>query len=85
MAQFGKELWHLVTHFNAMNEAQIMMLVLAMVDVVMIANLLIMVIIGGYETFVSKIRMDDHPDKPEWLSHVNPNVLNVNVRRTLTW
>ncbi|MCT2291738.1 MULTISPECIES: YqhA family protein [Actinomycetes] len=85
VAQFGKELWHLVTHFNAMNEAQIMMLVLAMVDVVMIANLLIMVIIGGYETFVSKIRMDDHPDKPEWLSHVNPNVLNVNVRRTLTW
>jgi len=46
---------------------------------VMIANLLIMVIIGGYETFVSKIRIDGHPDQPEWLSHVNANVLKVKL------
>ena len=56
-----------------------MLLVLGLVDVVMIANLLIMVIIGGYETFVSRIKLKDHPDQPEWLSHVNANVLKVKL------
>ena len=60
-----------------------MLIVLGLVDVVMIANLLIMVIIGGYETFVSRIRMDSHPDKPEWLSHVNPNVLKVKLAMSI--
>jgi uncharacterized protein (TIGR00645 family) len=56
-----------------------MLSVLGLIDVVMIANLLIMVIIGGYETFVSKIKIDGHPDQPEWLSHVNANVLKVKL------
>ena len=56
-----------------------MLLVLGLVDVVMIANLLIMVIIGGYETFVSRINLKNHPDQPEWLSHVNANVLKVKL------
>ncbi len=83
VALFGKELWHLVSHFTTMTEETIMLAVLGMVDVVMIANLLIMVIIGGYETFVSRIRMDDHPDKPEWLSHVNPNLLKVKLAMSI--
>jgi uncharacterized protein (TIGR00645 family) len=60
-------------------ESVIMLSVLGLIDVVMIANLLIMVIIGGYETFVSKIDIDGHPDQPEWLSHVNANVLKVKL------
>ena len=60
-------------------EADVMLAVLGLIDVVMIANLLIMVIIGGYETFVSKINLDGHPDQPEWLSHVNANVLKVKL------
>ena len=56
-----------------------MLAVLGLIDVVMIANLLIMVIIGGYETFVSRIDLSDHPDQPEWLSHVNANVLKVKL------
>lgn len=60
-------------------EAQIMLGVLGLIDVVMISNLLIMVIIGGYETFVSRIKIDGHPDQPEWLSHVNANVLKVKL------
>ncbi|MBF6620321.1 MAG: TIGR00645 family protein [Patulibacter sp.] len=79
VAHFGKELQHLVADFNHLSEADIMLIVLGLVDVVMIANLLIMVIIGGYETFVSRIRMSNHPDQPEWLSHVNPNVLKVKL------
>ena len=56
-----------------------MLLVLGLIDVVMISNLLIMVIVGGYETFVSRMRLEDHPDQPEWLSHVNASVLKVKL------
>ncbi|MEV4421391.1 TIGR00645 family protein [Patulibacter sp. NPDC049589] len=83
VAHFMKELKHLVADFNDLSEADIMLIVLGLVDVVMIANLLIMVIIGGYETFVSRIRMSGHPDQPEWLSHVNPNVLNVKLAMSI--
>lgn len=80
---FWKELVHLVQDFSTMDEEKIMLVVLGLVDVVMIANLLIMVIIGGYETFVSRIRMEGHPDQPEWLSHVNPNVLKVKLAMSI--
>lgn len=80
---FMQELWHLgdevINHSQHVTEATVMLGVLGLVDVVMIANLLIMVIIGGYETFVSKIKLDGHPDQPEWLSHVNANVLKVKL------
>jgi len=76
---FWQELTHLVKDFSHLTENEVMLLVLGLVDVVMIANLLIMVIVGGYETFVSRIKIDDHPDQPEWLSHVNANVLKVKL------
>jgi uncharacterized protein (TIGR00645 family) len=60
-------------------ETVIMIIVLSLIDVVMISNLLIMVIVGGYETFVSRLNLDGHPDQPEWLSHVNANVLKVKL------
>jgi uncharacterized protein (TIGR00645 family) len=62
-----------------LNETTIMLVVLGLIDVVMISNLLIMVIIGGYETFVSRMDLDNHPDQPEWLSHVNASVLKVKL------
>jgi len=64
---------------TALNETIIMLVVLALIDVVMISNLLIMVIIGGYETFVSRLNIEGHPDQPEWLSHVNASVLKVKL------
>ena len=62
-----------------LNETVIMLVVLGLIDVVMISNLLIMVIVGGYETFVSRMNLQDHPDQPEWLSHVNASVLKVKL------
>ena len=62
-----------------LNETVIMLVVLGLIDVVMISNLLIMVIVGGYETFVSRMDLEDHPDQPEWLSHVNASVLKVKL------
>jgi len=76
---FGKELWHLIHEANALGEQQIMLIVLGLIDVVMISNLLVMVIVGGYETFVSRLGLQDHPDQPEWLSHVNASVLKVKL------
>jgi uncharacterized protein (TIGR00645 family) len=76
---FCKELWHLVHGAFALNEQQVMLIVLALIDVVMISNLLMMVIVGGYETFVSRLRLEGHPDQPEWLSHVNASVLKVKL------
>lgn len=91
--QFLKELWHLVDFSvfgheiegmeNFGGEATTMLIVLGLVDVVMISNLLIMVIIGGYETFVSRMHLDGHPDQPEWLSHVNANVLKTKLAMSI--
>ncbi|MBF8179634.1 YqhA family protein [Herminiimonas contaminans] len=64
---------------SKLNETTIMLVVLGLIDVVMISNLLIMVIIGGYETFVSRMNLESHPDQPEWLSHVNASVLKVKL------
>jgi uncharacterized protein (TIGR00645 family) len=64
---------------DRLNETTIMLVVLGLIDVVMISNLLIMVIIGGYETFVSRMNLEGHPDQPEWLSHVNASVLKTKL------
>ncbi len=76
---FLKELVHLVMGVNSLTEQTIMLIVLGLIDVVMISNLLVMVIVGGYETFVSRLRLKGHPDQPEWLSHVNATVLKVKL------
>jgi uncharacterized protein (TIGR00645 family) len=87
--QFFIELWHITgVAFSSPGSVKdpstvIMLGVLGLIDVVMIANLLIMVIIGGYETFVSRLHIDDHKDQPEWLSHVNAGVLKVKLATAL--
>lgn len=75
--KFTKSLYYLLVNLNEMDSDTIMMLaVLNLIDVVMIANLLVMVIVGGYETFVSKLNVDD---QPEWLDHVNATILKVKL------
>jgi len=80
---FMIELWHLVSGVRQLSETDIMLVVLGLIDVVMIANLLIMVIVGGYETFVSRLNLKGHPDEPEWLSHVNAGLLKVKLATAL--
>ena len=76
---FLKELLHLVMTSTSVTEQGAMLIVLGLIDVVMISNLLIMVIVGGYETFVSRMELNRHPDQPEWLSHVNASVLKIKL------
>jgi uncharacterized protein (TIGR00645 family) len=76
---FLKELWMLIIGAVSHSEQKMMLIVLGLIDVVMISNLLMMVIVGGYETFVSRLKLQDHPDQPEWLNHVNASVLKVKL------
>jgi len=80
---FMIELIHLIAKTTTIGEAEIMLVVLGLIDVVMISNLLIMVIIGGYETFVSRLNLDEHPDQPEWLSHVNAATMKIKLSMAL--
>lgn len=80
---FMVELWHLLEKTPGIKETEIIIIVLGLIDVVMISNLLIMVIVGGYETFVARLYLEDHPDQPEWLSHVNAGVLKVKLATAL--
>ena len=79
--QFWIELYHLIAMManKDMTETALMLVVLGLIDVVMISNLLVMVILGGWETFVSRLELENHPDQPEWLSHVNAGVLKVKL------
>ncbi len=94
--RFLVELWHLINFALFQHAAPasvptgvtdtetiVMLSVLGLIDVVMIANLLIMVIVGGYETFVSRLNLEGHPDQPEWLSHVNAGILKVKLAMAL--
>ncbi len=76
---FVKELKHLFMNSFEITEQTMMLAVLGLIDVVMISNLLVMVIVGGYETFVSRLNLQGHPDQPEWLSHVNASVLKIKL------
>lgn len=80
---FAVELTHLVQRIQTVTETEIMLIVLGLIDVVMIANLLLMVIVGGYETFVSRLYLEDNPDQPEWLQHVNAGTMKVKLAMAL--
>jgi uncharacterized protein (TIGR00645 family) len=80
--QFWEELIHLIkvmVSAQSVTETELMLVVLGLIDTVMISNLLVMVIVGGWETFVSRMGLEGHPDEPEWLSHVNAGVLKVKL------
>src|SRR3990167_3980192 len=81
--EFGVSLSHLVMQANTLNETTIMLHALDLIDVVMIANLLIMVIIGGYETFVSRLNLKAHRDSPDWLDEVNAGTLKIKLALSL--
>jgi uncharacterized protein (TIGR00645 family) len=81
--KFLIKLWDLTINLGILKEDDILLNVLSLIDVVMIANLLVMVIIGGYEIFVSRLDVQDHRDQPEWLAHVDAGVLKVKLGMAL--
>jgi len=81
--KFIQELVNLLWNATAFTETEIMLSVLGLIDIVMVANLLVMVIVGGYDVFVSRLSIDTHPDKPEWLDHVNAGTMKIKLAVSL--
>ena len=81
--KFLIELWEMVRHINQNEETVFMLGVLGLIDVTMVANLLTMVIIGGYATFVSKLDLESHPDRPDWLTHIDPGTIKIKLAASL--
>jgi uncharacterized protein (TIGR00645 family) len=81
--KFLVELWEMIRHINQQQETIFMLSVLGTIDVTVVANLLTMVIIGGYATFVSKLDLEGHPDQPEWLTHIDPGTIKIKFAASL--
>ncbi|MEX2492972.1 MAG: TIGR00645 family protein [Nitrospirales bacterium] len=81
--KFLAELWHMVHELGELTETVFMLGILTLVDITMVANLLTMVVIGGYATFVSKLSLENHPDRPDWLSHIDPGTIKVKLAASL--
>src|SRR3984957_5924282 len=81
--RFAVEVFQLLISANHMSEREVMMSVLGLIDIVLISNLLVMVIIGGYETYVSRLNLEGHPDEPEWLDHVSTGTLKIKLAQSL--
>jgi uncharacterized protein (TIGR00645 family) len=79
--EFFRNLWEVIELIviTRSPDRHVILEVLELVDIVMVANLLIMVIVGGYESFVSRLDLDDHPDQPEWLAHINSGSLKIKL------
>ncbi|HYM36879.1 MAG TPA: TIGR00645 family protein, partial [Nitrospiraceae bacterium] len=81
--KFVAELWEMMHNVRELTETIFMLSILSLIDITMVANLLTMVVIGGYATFVSKLDLDTHKDRPEWLSHVDPGTIKVKLAASL--
>ncbi|MEY2747087.1 MAG: hypothetical protein RL112_2129 [Planctomycetota bacterium] len=81
--KFAEHLWHMIHDVGSLGETEIMLGVLTLVDITMVANLLVMVIVGGWATFVSRLDIDGHPDKPDWLEHIDAGTMKVKLAGSL--
>ncbi|MCA9460494.1 MAG: TIGR00645 family protein [Nitrospira sp.] len=81
--KFLMELWHMIHDLGDLSETMFMLGILSLIDITMVANLLTMVVIGGYATFVSKLDLEGHPDRPDWLTHVDPGTIKIKLAASL--
>ena len=79
LVKFGQELIHTVPNIMTLSESEVVLAVLALVDLSLVANLLLIVIFSGYENFVSKINTAGHEDRPEWMGQVDFSSLKIKV------
>ncbi len=77
--KFVQEFWHIASHVVSMSESDVVIGILALVDLSLVGSLLLMIIFSGYEIFISKINLDSHEDRPEWMGKVNFSGLKLKV------
>lgn len=66
-----QETWHFVSHALSFTEAEVILGVLALIDLTFTGSLIVIVIFSGYENFVSRIDSIDHQDWPEWMAKID--------------
>ncbi|MBB1093581.1 TIGR00645 family protein, partial [Rhodopseudomonas palustris] len=80
LIKFGQEFIHIIPHIFDSTGTQLILYILQLVDLVLIANLLLMIIFSGYENFVSKIDMiEEHVDRPEWMGKIDSSALKLKL------
>jgi uncharacterized protein (TIGR00645 family) len=77
--KFIQEFWHLLSHVLTTPEADVIISILALVDMALVGSLLLMIIFSGYEIFVSKINVANHEDRPDWMGKVDFSGLKLKV------
>jgi uncharacterized protein (TIGR00645 family) len=81
--KFAKEIIHLVTITETSSETKFLLAVLTLIDIAMVANLITMVVIGGYATFVTKLNLHEGADRPDWLAHIDPGAIKIKLATSL--
>jgi len=77
--KFVQEFWHIASHVVSMSESDVVIGILALVDLSLVGSLLLMIIFSGYEIFISKIDVGANEDRPEWMGKVNFSGLKLKV------
>lgn len=83
LTKFFQELFHVFEKTMKLTEISMMLKILSLIDISMVMNLLVMVTIGGYSIFVSKIDVDMHDDKPLWLEGLDAGQLKIKLATSL--
>jgi uncharacterized protein (TIGR00645 family) len=81
--KFFQELWHLLGHVAEIAESDMVLVILAMIDMALVASLVLMVMFSGYENFVSRIDVTDGDDKLDWLGKLDAGTLKLKVAASI--
>jgi len=81
--KFFQELFHVLSHILVIRETDMVLTVLALIDMVLVASLVVMVMFSGYENFVSRIEVDDDSEKLGWLGKLDAGTLKLKVAASI--
>ncbi len=81
--KFFQEAWHVIAHVITLEESDLVLTLLAMIDLVLVGSLIVMVMFSGYENFVSRIDVAGEGDKLGWLGKLDAGTLKLKVAASI--
>ena len=81
--KFFQEIIHVIPNIFTMLEAEVILLLLSLIDMALVGGLLVMVMISGYENFVSQLDIDEHKEKLSWLGTMDSTSLKMKVAASI--
>ncbi|MFL1502231.1 TIGR00645 family protein [Pseudomonas sp. O64] len=81
--KFFQEIIHVIPNIFTMLEADVILLLLSLIDMALVGGLLVMVMISGYENFVSQLDIDDNKEKLNWLGTMDSSSLKMKVAASI--